>query len=184
MKSTLKWAMILVMLLAALVQLPSAWGQLRTHSGALSRKSVIVHSKELERRIFKLTNEVRRKHRLPPLDPDESLTAAARKHSDDMLRRDYFSHTNPDGETVKDRVFNAPAVYKTVARLGENIYGGSGQDYADIKTMARLIVDGWMTSPGHRANILNPDYTHLGVGVSILGKEMRATQNFTQRRGR
>ena len=47
---------------------------------------------------------------------------------------------------------------------------------------ARVIVDSWMTSPGHRANLLNPDYTHLGVGVSLLGKEIRATQNFVQRR--
>ena len=47
--------------------------------------------------------------------------------------------------------------------------------------MARVIVDSWMTSPGHRANLLNPDYTHLGVGVSVLGKDIRATQNFVQR---
>ena len=47
--------------------------------------------------------------------------------------------------------------------------------------MARVIVDSWMTSPGHRANILNPHYTYLGVGVSALGKEVRATQNFVTR---
>ena len=47
---------------------------------------------------------------------------------------------------------------------------------------SRVIVDSWMTSPGHRANLLNPDYTHLGVGVGVLDQEIRATQNFVTRR--
>jgi uncharacterized protein YkwD len=178
MKSTLKWTLVLAVLLAVLLQPPSAWGQLRTQSGSLTRKSSIKHPRELERRIFQLTNEARRKNGLPSLDPDETLADTARKHSDDMLARDYFSHTSPDGQTVKDRLFDSPAVAKAISRAGENIYGGSGQDYSDIKTMSRVIVDGWMASPGHRANILYPTYTHLGVGVSIQGKDIRATQNF------
>jgi uncharacterized protein YkwD len=175
--------MVLALLAAAWLPLPSAWGQLRTHSGALTSRSGIKHPRELERRIYQLTNEARRKNGLPSLVPDEALAAMARKHSDDMLQRDYFSHTSPDGQTVKDRLFEAPAVGKSIAQAGENIYGGSGQDYSDPRIIARVIVDGWMTSPGHRANILNPNYTHLGVGVSIKGKEIRATQNFAQRRG-
>lgn len=178
MKSAMKWAMVLAVLLAISLQLPQAWGQLRTQSGSLTRKSGIKHPRDLERQIFKLTNEARRRNGLTALDPDERLAETARKHSDDMLRRDYFSHTSPDGQTVKDRLFDSPAVAKAISRAGENIYGGSGQDYSDIKTISRVIVDGWMSSPGHRANILSPNYTHLGVGVSILGKDIRATQNF------
>jgi uncharacterized protein YkwD len=174
--------MLLAMLGCAVFPAEVAWGQLRTQSGSLSRKSGIKHPKELERQIFKLTNEARRKNGLPALDPDAALAGAARLHSDDMLQRDFFNHNSPDGKGLQDRLLDAPAVARTIARAGENIYGGSGQDWTDAKTMARVIVDGWMTSPGHRANILNPDYTHLGVGVSVREREIRATQNFSQRR--
>ena len=56
---------------------------------------------------------------------------------------------------------------------------GARLDFStDIKTQARLIVDGWMTSPGHRRNILDPRYTHLGVGVAAKDKMCYATQIF------
>ena len=102
MKSNQKWFAALAVLLAALLYLPSAWGQVRVKSGALSNKSGILHPKELERRIFQLTNEARRKNRLPPLDWDNSLAAKAREKSDDMLQKNYFSHTSPEGKTIKD----------------------------------------------------------------------------------
>ena len=78
MKSNLKWTTALVVLLAALLHLPSAWGQVRVQSGALSRSSGILHPKELERRIFQLTNEARRKNGLPALDADNDLAVKAR----------------------------------------------------------------------------------------------------------
>ena len=56
---------------------------------------------------------------------------------------------------------------------------GARLDYStDIKTQARFIVDGWMTSPGHRRNILDPNYTHIGVGVAAREKNCYATQVF------
>jgi uncharacterized protein YkwD len=182
MKATLKWTAVLVMLLAAGLYLPSAWGQVRTKSGALTRSGGILHPRELERRIFQLTNEARRQHRLPPLDQDNNLAAKARGKSDDMLRNHYFSHTSPEGKTLKDRMQEErPATFRTMSRIGENIYMGDRFDYAgDIKTQARLIVDGWMTSPGHRQNILDPNFTHLGVGVSAQGKSCYATQIFAR----
>ena len=85
MKSNLKWIAALAVLLAALLYLPSAWGQVRVKSGALSRSGGILHPKELERRIFQLTNEARRKNDLPSLDWDNSLAVKARAKSDDML---------------------------------------------------------------------------------------------------
>jgi uncharacterized protein YkwD len=168
----------LALLMTLLLFLPPAWAQLRVITNPRGRSS-IKHLPEVERRIYQLTNEVRRKKHLPPLDRDNALVATARAHSDDMLRRDFFSHVNPDGKAPQDRI--APAYARTLARAGENIWGGHGYDYSDSKLMARVIVDSWMTSPGHRANLLNPNYTHLGVGVSVLGKEIRATQNFVQR---
>jgi uncharacterized protein YkwD len=180
MKSKLKCTAVLAVLLAATVYLPGAWGQVRTQSGALSRASGILHSKALERRIFQLTNEARRKNGLPPLSWDDSLALKARDRSDDMLKNNYFSHTSPEGKTLKDRLQEEkPATFRTISRIGENIYMGDKLDFSvDIKTQARLIVDGWMTSPGHRKNILDPNYSHLGVGVAAKDKKCYATQIF------
>ena len=182
MKSNLKWTAALAVLLAALLHLPLAYGQVRTTSGALSKSSGILHPKELERRIFQLTNEARRKNGLPSLDSDNDLAVKAREKSDDMLMNNYFSHTSPEGKTLKDRFQEEkPASFQTISRIGENIYMGARFDYStDIKTQARMIVDGWMTSPGHRRNILDPNYTHLGVGVSAKDKMCYATQIFSQ----
>lgn len=186
MKSNLKWTAALAVLLAALLFLPSAWGQVRVKSGASSRSSGILHPKGLERRIFQLTNEARHKNGLPALDWDNSLAVKARQKSDDMLQNEYFSHTSPDGKTLKDRFQEEkPASIRNISRIGENIYVGARLDYStDIKTQARLIVDGWMTSPGHRRNILDPNYTHLGVGVAAKGKMCYATQIFTGMKSR
>jgi uncharacterized protein YkwD len=134
----------------------------------------------VESRIFKLTNEARRKNGLTTLDKDDTLVGVARAHSDDMLRREFFSHVNPEGLSPVQRL--APVYSSTLSRAGENIWGGSGYDYSDPKLIARVIVDGWMSSPGHRANIVNPSYTNLGVGVSVRGKEIRATQVFVTRK--
>lgn len=179
MKSSLKWTAVMGVLLAVGFCLPPAWGQLRIKSGA-SRPGGIMHPRELERRIFQLTNDARRQNRLPTLDPDEGLAAKAREKCDDMLQKNYFSHTNPDGKTLKDRFTEEkPASFNTISRIGENIYMGSRFDYTvDIKAQARLIVDGWMTSPGHRRNILDPNFTHMGIGVSARDKMCYATQIF------
>ena len=171
-------SIILALLMTLLLHLPPVQAQLRIIQhprGALR----IQHLREVERRIYLLTNEVRRKYHLSPLDRDDALVTTARAHSDDMLRRHFFSHVNPDGQAPKDRI--APVYSNTIARAGENIWSGHGYDYADSKLMARIIVDSWISSPGHRANLLNPNYTHLGVGVSVQDKEIRATQNFVQR---
>lgn len=175
-----KWCAAVAVVLAVLVSLPAAWGQVRVKSGALSSKGGILHPKELERRIFQLTNDARRKNHLSPLDWDNSLAAKARAKSDDMLQKNYFSHTSPEGKTIKDTIQEEkPAAYRTISRIGENIYMGSRLDYTtDIKTQARMIVDGWMTSPGHRRNMLDPNYTHIGIGVAARGKDCYATQVF------
>ncbi|MBM4301064.1 MAG: CAP domain-containing protein [Deltaproteobacteria bacterium] len=182
MKSNLKWTAAMAVMLAALLFLPSAWGQVRTTSGALSRSGGIRHPKELERRIFQLTNEARRKNGLPSLDSDNDLAVKARAKSDDMLTNNYFSHTSPEGKTLKDRFQEEkPASIRNISRIGENIYMGAKLDYStDIKTQARLIVDGWMTSPGHRKNILDPRYNRMGVGVAAKDKMCYATQIFAQ----
>ncbi len=176
------WTIIAAGFLAALVFAAPAAGQEdftpRKHRQRAGEER-IVHPKEIENAIFKLTNDVRRKHHLDPVDKDQELAAAARDHSDDMLRRDFFSHENPDGFGPRERV---PAYSRAMARAGENIYGSHGLDFSDPKLIARIVVDGWMASPGHRVNLLNAGYTSLGVGVSVKGTEIRATQVFGLKR--
>lgn len=129
---------------------------------------------ELEKSIFRLTNEVRRKRGLAALKWERSLSLVARAHSVDMLQRGYFSHVDPEGRTPRERVL---AGYPHPLSLaGENIWTGSGHDPGDTRLLARIIVDNWMSSPGHRQNLLNPDYTDIGVGVVGRGQEIRATQ--------
>lgn len=132
----------------------------------------------MEEEVFRLTNEARRQHALPPLARDKDLAGAARRHSDDMLARGFFSHANPDGLSPSQRL---PLGYaQALKRSGENIWRGSGQNTYDRRHPARTIMAGLLTSPGHRENILNPHYTHLGVGVAAWGQEIRATQIFGQ----
>jgi uncharacterized protein YkwD len=178
MPGSRKLAVLLALFLVLGLGLSLARGQ-REPSTPRRSQERIQHLSKVERQIYRLTNAVRRKNHLPPLDRDNALVATARAHSDDMLRRSFFNHTNPDGKTPQDRII--PAYSRTIARAGENIWGGHGHDYSDSNLIARVIVDSWVTSPSHRANLLNPRYTHLGVGVSALGKEVRATQNFVQR---
>ncbi|MCX5892900.1 MAG: CAP domain-containing protein [Deltaproteobacteria bacterium] len=176
MTSTAKWALGLAVLLAALLPQPFAWGQLRTHSGAT--KSSLEHPKELEQRVFQFTNEARRKNGLPPLEPDKTLMTLARGKSDDMIKRHYFSHPDPEGKTIKDRYAEVKPAVGGLIGVGENISIGGKNGFEDTTTTARRIVDGFMVSPGHRKNILEPKYSYLGIGIAIKDKEYYVTQCF------
>lgn len=132
--------------------------------------------KEVEKGIFRLTNEVRSQHGLPTLSRDQTLTRIARAHSEDMLRRDYFNHVSPEGQTPHQRII---AGYSSPLSLtGENIWGAQGTHVLETERMARIIVDTWMSSAGHRENLLRREFTDIGVGVGALGKKVRATQVF------
>ncbi|WP_328656082.1 CAP domain-containing protein [Streptomyces sp. NBC_00334] len=106
-----------------------------------------------------LTNRERAGAGLPPLSVDARLATAAQAHSADMVVRDFYSHTDPDGGRPWDRAAAAGATRGTV---GENIACGQ-RSPADV-------VEGWMNSPGHRANILKTDFTHIGVGLAGGGR--------------
>jgi uncharacterized protein YkwD len=90
-----------------------------------------------------------------PLTWDSDLADIARLHSMDMAREGYFSHTSQDGTSMGDRVFP----YWTGNRVGENIAASS------IDRSNSFVVNLWMESPGHCALIMNPDYTHAGIGA-------------------
>ncbi len=100
----------------------------------------------------RLTNLERAKAGCGALRIDSRLTAAAQAHSKDMVDRDYFSHTSPDGKGPGDRA--AAAGYPRWS--GENIAAGY--------PTAAAVVQGWMNSAGHKANILNCQSKATGVG--------------------
>lgn len=103
-------------------------------------------------------NEVRRKTGAPPLRMNADLQEAAQAHAQDMLARGFFAHKNPSGTTVRERSRKAGYDWRTI---GENI--AEGQKSVDE------VVTTWMNSPGHRANMLNPAFRELGVGL-VTGK--------------
>ena len=136
----------------------------------------VKHLPKLEDLIFELTNQARQAKGLPPCIKDAELTQVARAFSDDMLVRRFFDHTTPDGVTFDARL--AERYPHRVRIMGENIWFASGYNLDKIQKVAKEIVDDWMTSPGHRDNILDPRFTHLGVGVSARRNTIRATQEF------
>ena len=107
--------------------------------------------------VVELTNIERAKAGLQPLELNNQLLNAAQDHSNDMAQDDFFSHTGADGSSIGDRVRASGYQYSTT---GENIAAG--------QTTPAQVVEGWMNSPGHRANILNPNYTEIGVGYEYL----------------
>ncbi|THA86796.1 sigma-70 family RNA polymerase sigma factor [Streptomyces sp. A0592] len=102
-----------------------------------------------------------------PLKEDSQLRAAAQGHSDDMAARNFFDHTSPDGRDPGDRTTASGYRWST---YGENIAKG--------QQSAQSVMDSWMKSPGHRANILNCSFKDIGVGVHQGAGGPWWTQNF------
>ncbi|MFF4691003.1 CAP domain-containing protein [Streptomyces sp. NPDC001307] len=108
-----------------------------------------------EAEVLKLVNEERAKVGCSPLAANSSLSELAESFSDDMATRDFFDHTDPDGKTPWDR-----AAAAGITDLG-------GENIARGQADAAAVMQAWMNSPGHRANILNCDFKTLGVGVHL-----------------
>jgi uncharacterized protein YkwD len=170
-------AMAAIMSLAALFSGTPAAAQWSGHTSGKfypAPRSLVVNLFEVEEAVFAMTKDIRRQNGLAVFFKDEICRNAARGHSADMLDRNYFSHTDPEGRSLKDRLpANLPA-----RQWGENIWTGSGYDTRQSHQLAQKIIVGWMNSPGHRKNILDPGYTHLGVGVMAKNQEVKATQVF------
>lgn len=109
-------------------------------------------------RLQHLVNEVRRERHLIPLRDSPELARIARAHAEDMARRGYFSHVNPDGENPLDRARSAGL--RGFRMLAENL--GSSDVSGD---RARAIVSAWLASPSHRENLLNPAFNAAGLAL-------------------
>ncbi|MFI8190422.1 CAP domain-containing protein [Streptomyces sp. NPDC085946] len=116
--------------------------------------------------VLRLVNEERAKVGCSPVAADSALTRLAQAFSEDMAARGFFDHTDPDGATPWDRAEKA------------GISGLGGENIARGQADAEAVMEAWMNSPGHRANILNCDFTTLGVGVHFGPTGPWWTQNF------
>ncbi len=110
--------------------------------------------------VLALTNQERAGAGLQPLTLNLRLIRAAQGHSESMAVDDFFGHTGADGSTMAERVSSEGYVYRFAA---ENVGAGYSSPAA--------VVEGWMNSPGHRANILSSNPTELGIGYYYLAND-------------
>lgn len=106
-----------------------------------------------EKEVVRLVNEIRVQNGLRELTYDWELSRVARYKSQDMHDNRYFSHTSP--------VYGTP--FQMIKSFGIS-YRSAGENIAKGYTTPQAVVNGWMNSAGHRANILNASFTHIGVG--------------------
>ena len=110
--------------------------------------------------VLNLVNAQRQQNSCGPLAANAKLQNAAQKHAVDMAVQDYFEHTGKNGSTPGDRITAEGYAFSTWA---ENIAAGSSTPQA--------VMDSWMNSPGHRANILNCNLTEIGIGYYYLAND-------------
>jgi uncharacterized protein YkwD len=106
-----------------------------------------------EAEMLQMINEERQKHGLKPLQADVEMRQIARAHSQDMFAQGYFAHDSPDGKDPFDRMRAANIHFETA---GENLALAQTVEIAHVNLM---------NSPGHRANILNPSFGRVGIGI-------------------
>lgn len=112
--------------------------------------------------MISMVNEERTAVGLKKVTECLALDQSAVSHSQDMFTRNFFAHTNPDGKTASDRIRLTGYMGDAKSRwTGENIAKG----FIDVATVMKA----WMNSRGHRENILNPKFTHLGIGSVSTG---------------
>ncbi len=122
---------------------------------------------DLEARMLVLINQERAAAGLKPVRADPELAEVARAHSRDMLARGYFSHYSPEGQDLAERM-----------RRGKVNYFAAGENLAYAPTLDGAH-RGLMNSPGHKANILRPQFGRVGIGVLDAGdRGLMITQNF------
>jgi uncharacterized protein YkwD len=119
-----------------------------------------------EQKAFSLMNADRAASGLPALKINTKLVSLARTYAQDMMNRNYFSHYNPEGQSPFDRMSQAGIRYQYA---GENLAINTGVEAAE---------KAFMNSPGHRANILSPNYSEIGIGVRRSGSSVYVVQEF------
>lgn len=157
---------------------------------------MVTTSEQVESLVHYYVNKVRTERGLLELEYDGDLAKIARDHSSDMIKRDFFSHTTPSGDTVKDRYrkFGYQQGELGTRYMGENIAQRSflkqrvdqcseRERSKILLEIARDVVDQWLDSPGHRKNILATKWEYEGIGAQIKTwaspPRIYVTQNFS-----
>jgi len=159
---------------------------------------VVISISVLEQKIHQLVNQNRQRYALTQLVFDIKLSEIARKHSQDMGKRRFFAHQTPEGKSPTDRGITAGYICRKnygnyyTKGIAENIYMSHlyksviyynnvpTYNWMNTKEIANSTVVGWMSSPGHRKNILTATYECEGIGVAVSKEhnEIYITQNF------
>lgn len=140
-------------------------GELLEASPIDAEKEKAISSGE-SKQIFDISNMMRVRHELKPLEWDEKTSEVALAHSVDMFESQEFSHTSQKNGELSDRL-----------EAGEVFYQLAGENIAANYTDAPAVMEGWLNSESHRETLLNGEFTHLGVGVY----QLHYTQNFIQK---
>jgi len=142
-----------------------------TGTDADASAGTVSETEQIEDEIFQLINQERTSRGLAALVKNSGVSAVARAHSQDMIDRDFFSHTNPDGEGPADRLVAAGLRWGAYGENIAKIQGGTD--------LAEEAVTMWMESTPHRNNILNATlFEETGVGVAL--DDASGTYLFTQ----
>ena len=121
---------------------------------------------KLEKEVVTLVNQERAKQGLAALKDNSEVSNVARTKSEDMRDKNYFSHTSP--------TYGSP--FDMMKKFGIT-YTAAGENIAMGQPTAASVMNAWMNSPGHKANILSKDFTEIGVGVA---KDKNGTIYWTQ----
>jgi uncharacterized protein YkwD len=117
--------------------------------------------------ILHMVNDIRREHGLQIVRRNLLLESSAQNYADRMVRENFFAHVSPDGQTLKQRIDVTGYTDKSFRPDCTCIPGYSlAENLAKGQKTAEEAVEDWMASPDHRAAILNPAYTHIGIGLN------------------
>jgi uncharacterized protein YkwD len=143
-------------------------------SSLFSKPVVSLSLTEMEVIVLQQINQIRQQQGLSALQPNPTLAQVARNYSQQMVSQNFFSHTDPFGNEAVQRVYKAGVEFELV---GENLYKS-----VDAPDPVKDAVEGWMASPGHRANVLRSVFTQTGVGAWQADDTYYFTQLFIQPR--
>jgi uncharacterized protein YkwD len=151
----------------------------------------------LEQQVHERINQQRIPYGLGSLSFDPALADIARKHSEDMAARHFFSHTNPAGQNATARgeaagyfcrkTYGSYYIWGIAENLFQNNLYSAATFYSNRETVyhwntmediAQVTVGGWMNSSGHRKNILTPTFNREGIGIAIASEKVYITENF------
>jgi uncharacterized protein YkwD len=151
---------LIILTLITILSFPFLWGQ----AGGF------YNPEKIEQEMLALVNKARSEQGNQPLRFHPLLNDAALGHSQKMAAEGQLSHRFPNYKTLQERLMDAGLAF---IKSGENVAFSEDSE-------AKFIHDGFMSSPGHRENILDPDFTHCGIRIICSNKKFYVTEEFAQ----